>query len=197
MTGNDQMHILQIISRGGAVWSARVAHNHEVAGSNPAPATKKIASAYAEAIFLVCYNQPIMQHTSQYPTTFYRVSQKAVIRDEHGAILVCKEYDSDSWSLPGGGWDHNQSEHESLARELFEEVHYTGDFTAQPFATAVFWLESRQAWLLWIVYDVKTENMNFGVGTDTTEIAFIQPSEFSRDKLGVDRADDWIFQNLA
>ena len=27
--------------RGGAVWSARVAHNHKVAGSNPAPATKK------------------------------------------------------------------------------------------------------------------------------------------------------------
>ena len=27
-------------SRGGAVWSARVAHNHKVAGSNPAPATK-------------------------------------------------------------------------------------------------------------------------------------------------------------
>ena len=29
------------VSRGGAVWSARVAHNHKVAGSNPAPATKK------------------------------------------------------------------------------------------------------------------------------------------------------------
>ena len=29
------------VSRGGAAWSARVAHNHKVAGSNPAPATKK------------------------------------------------------------------------------------------------------------------------------------------------------------
>ena len=28
------------VSRGGAVWSARVAHNHEVRGSNPLPATK-------------------------------------------------------------------------------------------------------------------------------------------------------------
>ena len=27
--------------RGGAARSARVAHNHKVAGSNPAPATKK------------------------------------------------------------------------------------------------------------------------------------------------------------
>ena len=30
-----------MISRGGAA-AARVAHNHEVAGSSPAPATKKI-----------------------------------------------------------------------------------------------------------------------------------------------------------
>jgi hypothetical protein len=29
--------------RGGAVWSARRAHNPEVVGSNPAPATKEIA----------------------------------------------------------------------------------------------------------------------------------------------------------
>ena len=38
-------------TRGGAVWSARVAHNHKVAGSNPAPATKK--DSYRKmAIFL-------------------------------------------------------------------------------------------------------------------------------------------------
>ena len=30
--------------RGGAARSARVAHNHKVAGSNPAPATKKKAA---------------------------------------------------------------------------------------------------------------------------------------------------------
>ena len=29
------------VPRGGAAWLARVAHNHKVAGSNPAPATKK------------------------------------------------------------------------------------------------------------------------------------------------------------
>lgn len=29
------------VSRGGAAWSARLAHNQQVAGSNPAPATKK------------------------------------------------------------------------------------------------------------------------------------------------------------
>ena len=41
----------KLISRGGAVWSARMAHNHQVAGSNPAPATKK-NSHRKMAIFL-------------------------------------------------------------------------------------------------------------------------------------------------
>ena len=40
------------VSRGGAVWSARVAHNHKVAGSNPAPATKKDFEGSSES-FLV------------------------------------------------------------------------------------------------------------------------------------------------
>lgn len=34
------------VPRGGAVWSARMAHNHQVAGSNPAPATKKKVGLY-------------------------------------------------------------------------------------------------------------------------------------------------------
>ena len=40
------------VPRGGAAWLARVAHNHKVAGSNPAPATKKDFSD-TERSFLV------------------------------------------------------------------------------------------------------------------------------------------------
>ena len=35
-------NIVYIISRDGAVWSARLAHNQEVVGSNPTPATKRL-----------------------------------------------------------------------------------------------------------------------------------------------------------
>ncbi len=38
--------------RGGAVWSARVAHNHKVVGSNPTPATKKKRSPLGGHFFL-------------------------------------------------------------------------------------------------------------------------------------------------
>lgn len=135
-----------------------------------------------------------MNHVSQYPSTFYRVSLKAVIRDERGGVLVNKEGDCDTWSLPGGGWDHGETEHEALARELKEEVGYEGGFTATPRATATYWLESKQAYLLWIVYDVTTENMNFGVGEDSTEIAFIHPDEFRKNARS--EAGRWIADNL-
>jgi hypothetical protein len=44
--------MIYFTSRGGAVWSARVAHNHKVVGSNPTPATKKNVSASAGTFFL-------------------------------------------------------------------------------------------------------------------------------------------------
>lgn len=131
---------------------------------------------------------------SQYPTTFYRVSLKAVIRNEKGEVLVNKEYDASDWSLPGGGWDHGETEHEALARELKEEVGYEGDFTSQPFATEVFWFDSKQAWLLWIVYEVKTANLDFSVGEYSTEITFLDPKTL---RGSTSRVEQWISENLA
>ena len=132
-------------------------------------------------------------HRSQYPSTFYRVSLKAVLRNQKGEVLVNKEGTSDTWNLPGGGWDHGETEHEALARELQEEVGYIGDFTAHPFKTAVFWLESKQAWLLWIVYDVKVENLTFSAGEHSSEVAFIDPVSL---KGASSFEEQWIHQNL-
>lgn len=126
---------------------------------------------------------------SRYPSTIYRVSLKAVIRSKDGKILACKEYDSQNWSLPGGGWDHGETEQEALARELKEEVNYTGMFTAKPVATAIFWAKTHGGWLLWIVYEVETENMQFGVGVDTNEVSFIDPKEFV---VGDDSHSQWL-----
>jgi len=131
---------------------------------------------------------------SQYPSTFYRVSLKAVVRNKKGEVLVNKEYDSSDWSLPGGGWDHGETEHEALARELKEEVGYEGEFTSRPFATEVFWVESKQAWLLWIVYEVETEHKGFSIGEYSTEVAFMDPQAF---KDSMNRTEQWIFDHLS
>ena len=46
------------VPRGGAARLARVAHNHKVAGSNPAPATKKDFEAI-QSLFCYIFFYPI------------------------------------------------------------------------------------------------------------------------------------------
>lgn len=69
-----------------------------------------------------------MAQIGKYPDAFYRVSVKAVIRNDAGEVLCVKE-DSDYWELPGGGIDHGETIHEALKRELSEEIAYDGAFT--------------------------------------------------------------------
>lgn len=132
------------------------------------------------------------KHISKYPDTFYRISLKAVIRNTHGHVLVNKEYDSTTWSLPGGGLEHNESVKTALARELLEEVGYNDEFEFSLRDTARFWIESRQAWLFWVVYDVTPTTLNFSPGEDSTEIAFIDPRIFEAQSP----QEQWIKENL-
>lgn len=130
------------------------------------------------------------------PTTFYRVSLKAIIRDAAGRVLVVNEK-SDNWSIPGGGWDHGETEHEALARELREEVGFRGEFTSKIIATETFWLEHRESWLLWLVYEITIDDFDaraFSVGIDADAIAWMHPSEF---KGLPTQTAAWITRNLA
>lgn len=130
------------------------------------------------------------------PTTFYRVSLKAIIRDAAGHVLVVKEGNDTNWGLPGGGWDHGETEHEALARELLEEVGFRGDFTSKIIATETFWLEHRESWLLWLVYEITIDDLNiqaFSPGSDASEIAWMYPAEFASLTTGTAR---WITGNL-
>jgi len=52
---------------------------------------------------------------------FYRVSLKAVVRDDEGRVLVTRE-SHDTYELPGGGWDHRESVDSGLRREIREEL---------------------------------------------------------------------------
>lgn len=113
---------------------------------------------------------------------FYRVSIKALIRDENGKILMVKEKNNPSWNLPGGGMDYGESEREALARELFEEVGYEGGFTHRALGIWPHFLGGdKQAWQLWVVYEVTPDRFTFSVGEHSNEIAFHDPEEFKND----------------
>lgn len=55
------------------------------------------------------------------PSTFYRVSVKALVFDPEARLLVMQNRD-DTWELPGGGWEHGETLEQCLERELLEEL---------------------------------------------------------------------------
>jgi len=137
-----------------------------------------------------------MQQNSVIPSSFYRISLKAIIRNDKGEVLVNREDGRDHWSLPGGGWDHGETDIECLKRELFEEVGYTGELTAKPIATTrePMFMPTKKAWLLWIVYEGAPETMEFTVGEESDEIKFADPELF---KNSESRSERLIYQFCA
>ncbi|HMS93535.1 MAG TPA: NUDIX domain-containing protein [Candidatus Saccharibacteria bacterium] len=117
---------------------------------------------------------------SKYPNTFFRVSLKAVIENEEGEILCVKEAGSD-WTLPGGGLDHGETIENGLRRELFEEVALAQDtpFLYQPIGHDIMWVDSRQAWQLWVIFRVTFDVLpQFSKGVDADDVQFINPQSF-------------------
>lgn len=55
------------------------------------------------------------------PSTFYRVTVKALIFDKEHRLLVCVN-DEDGYELPGGGLEFGENLSDCIARELGEEL---------------------------------------------------------------------------
>lgn len=88
----------------------------------------------------------------------YRISIKAVIKDEAGRVLLGREEDG-SWELPGGGLEHGESPQKGLAREVAEETGFTVEWISeQPVA---FWTIRKEVgslnlkWFAFIAYEAK------------------------------------------
>lgn len=117
--------------------------------------------------------------SGKYPNTFYRVSLKAIIRNDNGDVLVVKENGS-QWSLPGGGMDHGENVHEALKRELYEEALIDVPFEETLIDSATMYLEKREAWLMWLVFDITIDDFTFGIGKDADEVMFMDPELFKK-----------------
>ena len=105
----------------------------------------------------------------------FRVSLKALIYDQQGRILVVKEHGL-NWGLPGGGMDFDETFESALARELAEEVGYTGRFTFETIGVAdPIHVGGPNVWQVWIVFHVAPETFDFSVGVDAEAMKFIDP----------------------
>ena len=61
------------------------------------------------------------EQLAQLPTSYYRVSAKAIVFDDQKRLLVSRD-DKGEWEIPGGGWEFGEPLDECIRRELTEEL---------------------------------------------------------------------------
>lgn len=119
-----------------------------------------------------------MLPSGKYPESFYRVSTKAFIRDKQGRILVILE-DGDKWTLPGGGLDHGESPLMGLKRELYEELGTTDEFTAEFKGVDSYYYEPKQAWILWIMYELHfSHGLSYKITPEILAVKYVDDDYF-------------------
>lgn len=113
--------------------------------------------------------------SGQYPNTFYRVTVKALIKNNKGEVLLVKEK-SDRWDLPGGGLNHGEEPEDGIKRELLEELGVNNTTIGKSIIVKSFWREDKQAWLMWIVCEAFINNNRFKPGEGVTAINYLNPA---------------------
>lgn len=122
-----------------------------------------------------------MVQKGKYPDTFYRVSVKALIRNDNNEVLVVKEH-QDKWELPGGGLDHGESIHDGLKRELTEELGIENNFTESFNKVVTQYMPSRSDkeldfWKMSMYFDVKViGTFEILLTSEITEAKFMSDS---------------------
>lgn len=111
------------------------------------------------------------------PTTFYRVSAKALVLSEDKKKFLVVLEDNGYWELPGGGLDFPETPEEGLRREVKEELGLTiTDIAKQP-SYVLIGNNMKGIRSVNLVYEVKLKDLNFTPSDECLEIKFISPEE--------------------
>jgi len=130
---------------------------------------------------------------SKYPTTYSRVSAKAIVRDGAGRVLLCKE-NSPNWNLPGGGIEHTEQPLQGLQRELAEELGFSFEADQATLVGArTFFVEEKDIYMLWLVYELHL-TPTITLGPEVTEAAFIDTTQFKDSQKRGEQLIYWATQ---
>lgn len=136
----------------------------------------------------------VIRHTddTQPPDYLYRLSLKALVRNARGEVLVVKEAGRTYWDLPGGGMNHGDDFHAALARELAEEIDYTGDFTERIVAVEdPIKIERADILQVRMIFAVELATDNWGIGVDGDGARYIDPTLLADSDI---RAEQLIYK---
>lgn len=112
---------------------------------------------------------------SELPSTFYRVTAKALVFDEHRRLLVCQS--GDTWEMPGGGWEHDEPFDICLEREVQEELGVSVQHV-DDIAFLYRGKSSRGYYTIRIAVPVKLSSYEFLPGDGMTGAKFVTRDEF-------------------
>ncbi len=113
---------------------------------------------------------------------WYRISVKALIYNDLGEFLLCKE-DNWLWDFPGGGLDHWEKTEVCIKRELQEEMWLeTTEISKNPkyFITAHKPESKNRPWLANIFYEIKVKNLDFTPSDECVEIGFFNKNSIKK-----------------
>ncbi len=110
---------------------------------------------------------------SELPSTYYRVTIKAIIRDAKGRLLVGKVADG-TWEVPGGGWEHDESFEGCIRREIDEELGVTIAKVGKILFTYLG--PSPRGQMLRLATDIELASTDFRLG-DLVETKFVSKDE--------------------
>lgn len=117
----------------------------------------------------------------------YRVSVKAIIKDDQGRTLLLREADG-SWDLPGGGLDQGEKPREALGREIKEEIGCTVDWMSD--GPVAFWTTRRESasptlkWFSFVAYEAKISgDIKLDINEEAEEARYCTDDEARELKL--------------
>ena len=129
----------------------------------------------------------MVQH-GQYPDAYYRVSLKAVIRNDKREVLCVKE-NGTWWELPGGGIEHGEDVRTALARELQEEIAYAGDFTYEYIDIVTLYDAPNERCMMLVGLAVTLlDEYTLAHGADLSDAQWIDPAMLSQEDARASRS---------
>lgn len=85
----------------------------------------------------------------------YRVSAKALIKNNDNKLLFVEEKEGNGFELPGGGIENGESITEALTRELREELNIAPVKIAS--SPAFVWIINGE--VIWLLFEVQIDNV--------------------------------------
>lgn len=129
-----------------------------------------------------------MVQYGQYPDAYYRVSLKAVIRNDKHEVLCVKE-NGEWWELPGGGIDHGEDVATALARELKEEIDYDGAFSHSYIDIVTLYDKPNDRCMMLVGVNVTlAEPYTPRCGKDAREVAWVNPASLTKEEARASRS---------